>query len=110
MGDSIDAPHMKKARELILSLGGAERCNTYSKFYLAALGQMHYDSIPVIPPEVVLLAEMVLFSSGQSIGLVAHHDHAAGCGFELPARPPAARAEGYHGAVRQPRLCAPTVH
>ncbi len=44
MGDSIDAPHMQKARELILKLGGAEQCNTYSKFYLAALGQMHYDS------------------------------------------------------------------
>jgi squalene-hopene/tetraprenyl-beta-curcumene cyclase len=61
MGDSIDAPHMKKARELILSLGGAERCNTYSKFYLAALGQMHYDSIPVIPPEMVLLPKWFYF-------------------------------------------------
>jgi squalene cyclase len=48
LGDSIDAPHMKKARDLVLKLGGAEQCNTYSKFYLAALGQMHYDSIPVI--------------------------------------------------------------
>ena len=61
MGDSIDAPHMKKARELILSLGGAERCNTYSKFYLAALGQMHYDSIPIIPPELVLLPKWFYF-------------------------------------------------
>jgi len=55
LGDDINAPHMKKARELVLQLGGAERCNTYSKFYLAALGQMHYDSVPVIPPELVLL-------------------------------------------------------
>jgi squalene-hopene/tetraprenyl-beta-curcumene cyclase len=61
MGDGIDAPHMKKARSLILELGGAERCNTYSKFYLAALGQMHYDSIPVIPPEVVLLPKWFYF-------------------------------------------------
>jgi squalene-hopene/tetraprenyl-beta-curcumene cyclase len=61
LGDSIDAPHMKKARELILSLGGAERCNTYSKFYLAALGQMHYDSIPAIPPELVLLPKWFYF-------------------------------------------------
>ncbi|MEJ2108749.1 MAG: squalene--hopene cyclase, partial [Acidobacteriota bacterium] len=61
MGDSIDAPHMKKARSLVLELGGAERCNTYSKFYLAALGQMHYDSIPVIPPEVVLLPKWFYF-------------------------------------------------
>ena len=61
LGDSIDAPHMKKARELVLTLGGAERCNTYSKFYLAALGQMHYDSVPVIPPELVLLPKWFYF-------------------------------------------------
>jgi squalene-hopene/tetraprenyl-beta-curcumene cyclase len=61
LGDNTDAPHMKKARELVLSLGGAERCNTYSKFYLAALGQMHYDSVPVIPPELVLLPKWFYF-------------------------------------------------
>ncbi len=61
IGDSTDAPHMKMARELILKLGGAERCNTYSKFYLAALGQMHYDSVPVIPPELVLLPKWFYF-------------------------------------------------
>jgi squalene-hopene/tetraprenyl-beta-curcumene cyclase len=61
IGDSIDAPHMRKARELVLNLGGAERCNTYTKFYLAALGQMHYDSIPVIPPELVLLPKWFYF-------------------------------------------------
>jgi squalene-hopene/tetraprenyl-beta-curcumene cyclase len=61
MGDPIDAPHMKKARELILAMGGAERCNTYTKFYLAALGQMHYDSVPTIPPELVLLPKWFYF-------------------------------------------------
>jgi squalene-hopene/tetraprenyl-beta-curcumene cyclase len=61
MGDAIEDPHMVQARELILSLGGAERCNTYSKFYLAALGQMHYDSIPAIPPELVLLPKWFYF-------------------------------------------------
>jgi len=61
MGDPINAPHMKKARELVLSLGGAEGCNTYSKFYLAALGQMHYDQVPTIPPELVLLPKWFYF-------------------------------------------------
>lgn len=61
MGDDIHAPHMTKARALILSLGGAERCNTYTRFYLAALGQMHYDAIPTIPPEMVLLPKWFLF-------------------------------------------------
>lgn len=61
MGEDTEAPHMKKARELVLSLGGAERCNTYSKFYLAALGQMHYDSVPAMPPEMVLLPKWFYF-------------------------------------------------
>jgi squalene-hopene/tetraprenyl-beta-curcumene cyclase len=61
MGDRVEEPHMVKARELVLALGGAERCNTYSKFYLAALGQMHYDSIPTIPPELVLLPKWFYF-------------------------------------------------
>jgi squalene-hopene/tetraprenyl-beta-curcumene cyclase len=61
MGDGVDAPHMKRARELVLSLGGAEHCNTFSKFYLAALGQMHYDGVPVIPPELVLLPKWFYF-------------------------------------------------
>jgi len=61
-GDDVNAPHMQKARELVLRLGGAERCNTYSKFYLAALGQMHYDSVPVIPAEMVLLPKWFYFN------------------------------------------------
>ncbi len=61
MGDDINAPHMRKARELVQKLGGAEKCNTYSKFYLAALGQMHYDSVPVVPPEMVLLPKWFYF-------------------------------------------------
>ncbi len=61
MGEDIEAPHMRRARELVLKLGGAEQCNTYSKFYLAALGQMHYDSVPAIPPEMVLLPKWFYF-------------------------------------------------
>jgi len=61
MGDDIEAPHMAKARKLVRSLGGAEKVNTYSKFYLAALGQMHYDSVPAIPPEMVLLPKWFYF-------------------------------------------------
>ena len=61
VGDSPDAPHMVKARETILALGGAETCNTYSRFYLAALGQMHYDNVPIVPPELVLLPKWFYF-------------------------------------------------
>ncbi|MBI1368445.1 MAG: squalene--hopene cyclase [Planctomycetes bacterium] len=61
IGDDVNAPHMVKARELIHTLGGAEKCNTYSKFYLAALGQMHYDNVPAVPPEMVLLPRWFYF-------------------------------------------------
>ena len=40
MGDDPAAPHMAAARNLILRLGGAERCNTFTRFYFACLGQI----------------------------------------------------------------------
>jgi len=54
-GESADAPHMRRARDAALALGGADRINTFSMFYLACLGQVSWDACPVIPPEVVLL-------------------------------------------------------
>lgn len=54
-GDDPDAPHMQSAREAIRILGGAERINTFSMFYLACLGQVSWDACPTIPPEIVLL-------------------------------------------------------
>ncbi len=54
-GDDPDAPHMRRARERIHELGGAEKINTFSMFYLACLGQVSWDACPAIPPEIVLL-------------------------------------------------------
>ena len=62
MGDSPSAPHMVRARELILSLGGAEKCNTFTKFYFAALGQISFDACPAIPPEIVFLPSWFYFN------------------------------------------------
>ncbi|MBX3385850.1 MAG: squalene--hopene cyclase [Phycisphaeraceae bacterium] len=53
-GEDAEAPHMVRAREAILRLGGAERCNTFSTFYLACLGCVDWDACPAIPPEIVL--------------------------------------------------------
>ncbi|MGC9329532.1 MAG: squalene--hopene cyclase, partial [Candidatus Hinthialibacter sp.] len=61
MGDDPDAPHMAQARKLILGIGGAEHINTYSKFYLAALGQMPWDSVPSVPPEMILSPRWMFF-------------------------------------------------
>jgi squalene-hopene/tetraprenyl-beta-curcumene cyclase len=62
MGDAANAPHMKKARELILKMGGAAKCNSFSNFYLAALGQISYDACPAIPPEIVMLPKWGYFN------------------------------------------------
>jgi squalene-hopene/tetraprenyl-beta-curcumene cyclase len=61
LGDDRGAPHMIRARERILELGGAETINTFSMFYLACLGQVSWDACPTIPPEVVLLPRVSPF-------------------------------------------------
>jgi squalene-hopene/tetraprenyl-beta-curcumene cyclase len=62
MGDEAEAPHMRRAREVVRRLGGAERCNSFSNFYLAALGQISYDVCPSIPPEIVYLPRWMYFN------------------------------------------------
>lgn len=62
IGDDPSAPHMTKARERILAIGGAEKSNTFSRFYYACLGQISFDSCPSIPPEVVYLPKWFYFN------------------------------------------------
>lgn len=61
MGDDPEAPHMQKARDVVLAMGGAERANTYTAFFLACLGQVSWKAIPVIPPEIVSLPRWFYF-------------------------------------------------
>ena len=37
-GDKVDQPHMRRARERVLQLGGLEATNSYTRFYLALVG------------------------------------------------------------------------
>ncbi len=55
LGDSPVAPHMQRARQVILRAGGAEKINTFSMFYLACLGQVSWEACPAIPPQIVML-------------------------------------------------------
>jgi len=54
-GHDPNAEYMQRARQAILSRGGADRVNSFTRFYLALLGQIPYDCCPVVPPEVMLL-------------------------------------------------------
>jgi squalene-hopene/tetraprenyl-beta-curcumene cyclase len=54
-GHDPDAPYMRRAREVIRVHGGAVECNSFTKFYLALLGQYPYDNCASVPVEMVLL-------------------------------------------------------
>ena len=55
IGEPVDAPHMRRAREAILSRGGAARCNVFTRFLLALYGEMPWRGVPVMPVEIMLL-------------------------------------------------------
>jgi squalene-hopene/tetraprenyl-beta-curcumene cyclase len=54
IGDAIDAPHMTKARELILAAGGASASNVFCRFQLALFGAGPWESLPEMPVELIL--------------------------------------------------------
>jgi squalene-hopene/tetraprenyl-beta-curcumene cyclase len=62
MGDDPEAPHMARARATILSLGGIEACNSFTRIYLAIFGQCSWDDTPAVPPEIVLLPDSFIFN------------------------------------------------
>src|SRR6201999_4469806 len=55
IGDSVDAPHMAKAREAIRSRGGAAKVNVFTRFLLALYGVVSWRATPVLPVEIMLL-------------------------------------------------------
>jgi squalene-hopene/tetraprenyl-beta-curcumene cyclase len=55
IGDEVDAPHMRRAREAIRAHGGAVRCNVFTRITLALFGQVPWRAVPVMPVEIMLL-------------------------------------------------------
>ena len=54
-GHDPSAEYMERARRAILAHGGADAVNSFTRFYLALLGQISYAQCPAVPPELVLL-------------------------------------------------------
>ena len=54
-GHDPSAEYMERARGAILAHGGADAVNSFTRFYLALLGQISYAQCPAVPPELVLL-------------------------------------------------------
>ncbi len=54
-GHDPQLEYMNRARGTILAHGGADAVNSFTRFYLALLGQIDYEHCPAVPPEAVLL-------------------------------------------------------
>ncbi len=54
-GHDPSAEYMRRARAAIMAIGGADAVNSFTRFYLALLGQISYEQCPAVPPELVLL-------------------------------------------------------
>jgi len=54
-GDNPELPHMAKARETILRLGGACRANVFTRITLAIFEQIPWRAVPFLPVECMLL-------------------------------------------------------
>ena len=61
IGDPIDAPHMVRAREAILSRGGAQNSNVFTRILLALYGVLEWKAVPMMPVEIMLLPQWFPF-------------------------------------------------
>src|SRR5207237_5308922 len=61
IGDDINAPHMKRAREAILSRGGGIKSNVFTRALLSLYGVIRWNSVPVMPVEIMLLPKWFPF-------------------------------------------------
>ena len=61
IGDDIDADHMRRAREAILTRGGAVKSNVFTRALLSLYGVIRWNSVPVMPVEIMLLPKWFPF-------------------------------------------------
>jgi squalene-hopene/tetraprenyl-beta-curcumene cyclase len=61
-GDPPDAPHMRRAREWILSKGGLRNVRVFTRYWLALIGEWPWEKTPNLPPEVIYFPNWFVFS------------------------------------------------
>jgi squalene-hopene/tetraprenyl-beta-curcumene cyclase len=54
-GDSAQAEHMVRACGRVRALGGLEKTNSFTRFYLALLGLVKWNMVPAVPPELMFM-------------------------------------------------------
>ena len=62
MGHSMDAPHMVRARRWVLTNGGAEKVNVFTRISLAIFGQLPWRTVPAMPAEIMFLPRWWFFN------------------------------------------------
>ncbi len=55
MGHDPAADYMQKARMRARDLGGVDAVNSFTRFYLAILGQIPHSACPAVPPQMMFL-------------------------------------------------------
>ncbi len=60
-GMDIEDPRMKKARALILKLGGIQACNSYTKINYSFFNLFPRKYCPTIPPEILIIPGNLLY-------------------------------------------------
>jgi squalene-hopene/tetraprenyl-beta-curcumene cyclase len=85
LGHDPQSEAMRRARGAIRAAGGAEASNSFTRFYLALLGQIDYDCCPVVPPEMILCGRIVRRAS------CPRSAASANCSCDLPCAAPARR-------------------
>ena len=61
-GESSDSPPMRRIREVILKHGGIVKVNSFTKIYLALIGEFPWEGAPAIPPELILFPKKFYYS------------------------------------------------
>lgn len=62
LGEPAGGVLMTRARQKILSLGGASRVNVFTRITLALTGQIPWETLPAMPVEIMLLPEGFFFN------------------------------------------------
>lgn len=58
-GFDLANPRLQCARRAIVAAGGADCCDTVTRFWLALLGQISYDDCPPLPAELLLFPRLL---------------------------------------------------
>lgn len=60
-GLSVDDPRMRRARDLILKMGGIQACNSYTKINYSLFDLFPRKYCPTIPPEILIIPGNLLY-------------------------------------------------